>query len=691
VWGARELGRRAILLTALTTVGVLIRPGVASAHAAFVSARPEPGAELSSAPGVVDLNFSEPPIARLSSATVTDPDGRTFRGGPTGDREIRVPVSSNAPGVYEVTWMTVSPVDGHALRGSFRFGVGVPPGPGSVGSTTDEPQRADLLLAIGRAIEYMALLLAVGMLLLSRLARRQPGLMWVRPRLLPAIVVAFAGGTAVVLGEAFLAGGTRSLSALDSYFLTGLPGVARLTRVAGEGLAVLLALRRRSPVLPVGVAVIALAAAGHAAAVSPRWWGITVDVVHLVAGGLWAGGILGLATLRPPGGWRHGEGRALLDRFTPVALPAFVATIGFGVLRGTQELAAFDDLFDTSYGRVVLLKILGVLFMVPLSTLLWLRISRSARGEAAVAVLVIAAAALLAAYPLPPARLGEAEAREAHPRGESALPRSGDVTLGGSAGEVLVGLTVRPGLPGSNELLVYVLPLDGEEAAEDVPVRVSVSGRTDPMEICGPTCRRSEIELRGGERVRVHVGGPAGGTSTFPLPSLPPPDGRELFGKMQGRMHQLRTYRLDEVLSSGRASFRATYAFEAPDRMRIAGEKGVERIIIGEREWRREGAGGRWEEESAFPPSVPSFIWDSGEGPTAPTIVARDRLARVETTVLSFAGGPSGTAIWFRLWIDPGGLVRRAEMRAIGHFMDHRYFAFDAPFHIEPPTEEGRQ
>jgi hypothetical protein len=240
------------------------------------------------------------------------------------------------------------------------------------------------------------------------------------------------------------------------------------------------------------------------------------------------------------------------------------------------------------------------------------------------------------------------------------------VTLGGSAGEVLVGLTVRPGTPGPNEILVYVLPLEGEEAAEGIPVRISLSGRTEDMEVCGPTCRRSETELRGGERVRVHVGGPAGGTSTFCLPSLPPPDGGELFDKMQDRMHQLRTYRIDEVLSSGRATVRATYAFEAPDRMRIAVEEGAERIVIGDREWRRDaGPGDPWEEESAFPPRVPTFIWDSSEGPTAPTIVGRDRLEGVDTTVLSFVGGPGGTAIWFRLWIDRGGLVRLSEMRAM--------------------------
>jgi hypothetical protein len=69
--------------------------------------------------------------------------------------------------------------------------------------------------------------------------------------------------------------------------------------------------------------------------------------------------------------------------------------------------------------------------------------------------------------------------------------------------------------------------------------------------------------------------------------------------------------------------------------------------------------------------------------------VGRDRVEGVDTTVLSFVGGPGGTAIWFRMWVDPRGLVRRAEMRAIGHFMNHRYFSFGAPLQIEPPGQEG--
>ncbi|MGH2674571.1 MAG: copper resistance CopC/CopD family protein [Actinomycetota bacterium] len=686
-------GRALLGAGAITILLVLAGGSEASAHAALVSSEPEPGAGVSSAPGVVVLRFSEPLIERLSRAMVLDPDGDTHAGRVSGEREVRVPLATNAPGVYEVEWTTVSPVDGHTLQGSFRFGVGVSPGTGAEGETGTDPQRADLLIAVARSVEYAALLLALGMLVLRRMARREPAISWVRLRLVPVLAVALVSGAVVVLGEAVLAAGSLSPGRMAAYFTSGVPGIARLVRVGAEALALLAALRGRSPALYLAVTVVALASAGHAAAVSPRWWGVGVDAAHLLAAGIWAGGIIALATMRPPGGWQGQQGRGLLDRFSAVALTAFVLTVGFGVLRGVQELAGFSDLFDTSYGRVLGIKVLGVTAMVPLSVLVWLRIRGTPRVEAAVAVGVVAMAALLAAYPLPPARLDEAEAGEEPSRQASALPREGDLTMGGEAGEVLLGLTIRPAEPGSNEVLVYVLPLEGEEAARGVAVTLSTGDRRREATDCGPTCRRAELDLVGGEELAVTAGGGAGGTHVFRIPALPAAGGSALFARMQERMHELRTYRLEEVLSSGRATVRADYAFQAPDRMRIEVDSGSQRVIVGNREWSRDRPGEPWQQDSAIPPQVPRFIWDFGRDPVAPNVLGRRRVAGAPATVLSFFGGSGGTPIWFRLWVDDQGLVRRAEMRAQGHFMDHSYFAYDSTFRVVPPIgpAKGRE
>jgi copper transport protein len=684
----RTNASRGALVALIAALLLLVIPKSAGAHAAFVSSDPPPGAELSSAPGVVVLRFTEPLIARLSGAVVTDPQGQQFEGRVAGERQMTVPLATNAPGVYEVEWTTVSPVDGHTLRGAFRFGVGVAPGEGAEGATGTEPTRADLFLAVARAIEYTALLLAVGMVLLRRLARRPPQVDWTNLRVAWPVGLALVSGLGVVLGEALVAAGSPSPGEVAAYFTSGIPGVARLARVGLEALAVAAVVQRRSPAPSLAGALVALAAAGHAAAVTPRWWGIGVDALHLLAAGVWAGGVMALATIRPPGGWRGPEARVLLDRFSPVALAAFVATVGFGVLRGTQELSAFADLFTTSYGRVLGLKVLGVLIMVPLSTLLWLRLRGTPRMEAAVAGLVIALAALLAAYPLPPARLGEAEAAEQPIAGAAALPGEGDLTLGGDAGEVLVGLTIRPAEAGPNEALLYVLPLEGEEASAGLRVRISTGGPAVLAEDCGLTCRRAELMLRGEKRVEVHVAGKTGGTAIFDIPALPPPDGTALYERMQARMHALKTYRLEETLSSGRAVVRADYAFQAPNRMRIRVDSGSERVIVGDREWRREGPGDRWRADQAIPPEVPKFIWDFGRDPVGLRVLGKEELEGIGTTVLSFFGGSGNIPIWYRLWVDSQGLVLRAEMRAQGHFMDHLYFDFGAPFQVEPPTAD---
>jgi len=115
----------------LATLAVIAVPGVASAHAVLASTQPQAGARLGTAPGVVVLEFTEPLNQKLSRATVTDPTGRRFTSGVSTGQEIRVSLSTNAPGIYIVQWVSVSTLDGHAILGLFQFGVGVSPDAGS--------------------------------------------------------------------------------------------------------------------------------------------------------------------------------------------------------------------------------------------------------------------------------------------------------------------------------------------------------------------------------------------------------------------------------------------------------------------------------------------------------------------------------------------------------------------------------
>ncbi|MBO0685418.1 MAG: copper resistance protein CopC, partial [Candidatus Dormibacteraeota bacterium] len=122
-------------------------PVVALAHASLVTSSPQAGQHLGTAPGAVQLVFSEPVNTRLSSVLVATPDGRSYRG--TIDRQgtARVPLATDEVGVYSVRWSTVSAVDGHRLQGQFTFGVGVAAGGGAPAGGGGEASPGSVALA----------------------------------------------------------------------------------------------------------------------------------------------------------------------------------------------------------------------------------------------------------------------------------------------------------------------------------------------------------------------------------------------------------------------------------------------------------------------------------------------------------------------------------------------------------------
>ena len=250
------------------------------------------------------------------------------------------------------------------------------------------PPPTDLAVAALRWLEYAGLLAFVGVLVVRRLAAMRPAITWARPSMQPALAAAFVGGLAVV--------------SIDAVRL-GHPSVSGIVRVAAEGVALGLCIRGYPVVVPPGIlAAAALAFAGHAAMINPPAGAIFTDATHVLSAGAWAGGILALATLRPPAGWGADEGRAMIQRFGRVAFLAFTITALTGVLRASEELRGFDDLWGTPYGLVLSLKTAGVLVMVAMSVVVWRRGFQHARAEGALVLIVLAATAMLAAFPMPP-------------------------------------------------------------------------------------------------------------------------------------------------------------------------------------------------------------------------------------------------------------------------------------------------
>lgn len=264
------------------------------------------------------------------------------------------------------------------------------------------PWGADLAIGALRWIEYAGLIYVMGVFVVRRLSALSPQIAWARPRMDRALAGALVGGLGVVVAQSLVAG--HSMAGAVAFLFGDPAGWVRVARVAAEGLALALCLRGRRMAAPAAIfAAASLAFAGHAAAQGQPAGPIFADALHILSAGVWAGGIIALATLHPPGGWSGEEGRAMLVRFGRVALIAFAITAMTGVLAAAPMLGSPSDLWTSTYGVVLSVKTAGVLVMVVLSGLAWRRGFGLIRFEAALALAVLAATAVLAVSPVPAA------------------------------------------------------------------------------------------------------------------------------------------------------------------------------------------------------------------------------------------------------------------------------------------------
>ena len=125
---------------------------------------------------------------------------------------------------------------------------------------------------------------------------------------------------------------------------------------------------------------------GHASVSSPLWLALINDVVHLCAGATWLAGIIVLA-IALPDAW---QGRTsfertqllweVVSRFSRMALIAIAVVAATGTLNSFLNMETPDDLIDSGYGRVVLIKIGLFLAVVALGAINHLHVRKTLAG-----------------------------------------------------------------------------------------------------------------------------------------------------------------------------------------------------------------------------------------------------------------------------------------------------------------------
>nr|WP_205775918.1 copper resistance protein CopC [Micromonospora tulbaghiae] len=358
----------------LLLVALLLVPATpAAAHAVLVSSSPAASAVVPEAPAQVVITFSEGVRKVPGKVRVIAPDGsRADRGEPTFQgAEVTIPVDPSAGrGTYLVSYRVIS-ADSHPVSGAFTYSVGAPSEPPTDSGTDNRANPVtENAVKVAKYAGYTGLLLLVGPALVlaalwpRRLSRRGPArLAWTGLGLLAAATLAevwlqvpyvnggglfdvTGSGLGDVLGSAY---GTTHLVRLGllaaAVFLLRPLFAGPIGRTDGIILAVL-----------GGAALFTWPLAGHAAASPAPAVSVVVDAVHLGGMAVWLGGLVMLAVFL----LRRADEREL-DAILPIwsrwAALAVAALLLAGTVQGLIEVASIQALFDTTYGRLLLAKI----------------------------------------------------------------------------------------------------------------------------------------------------------------------------------------------------------------------------------------------------------------------------------------------------------------------------------------------
>ncbi|WP_020388766.1 CopD family protein [Kribbella catacumbae] len=483
----------------------------ASAHANLVSTDPGEGAVLQVAPKQIRFTFDEAVRGVPDGVQVFDSSGGPVEASATvSGVELKVALSKPPRnGTTVIVWRVVSE-DGHPIGGSLTFSVGAPtagatPPPSDSAGTPEVPWA----LTLARWLSYLALFLAAGLVAFAALflpgdqqvngARRR---LAVSARAAAAVAaVAWLAGlplTGIYLldgGPTLLTrGSTWSSLPLTEYAVPAIVVAGLLLAVAllGRGLPPPAGeradgrprLRRGAAVVAAAAAVMAPALTGHTRAASPEILVVGVDMLHLLAGSIWLGGLAALAMTLPDLSGRGAVAAEVLTRFSTTAAGVLAALVAAGFVLAWRILGSWGPLLDTTYGQLLLVKIGIVLVAIAIAA--WNRWSllprlkratkqqdRRAHSRPVLRATAIEAAVLVTVLLVTGFLVDKSP--EGDPAPASTVAKTEPGTRSTTLGEIQLQATLAPLTRGPNTVTIKLTTATGEPTEGVAPPLVRLS------------------------------------------------------------------------------------------------------------------------------------------------------------------------------------------------------------------------
>jgi copper transport protein len=473
-----RLARGMAVVGALVAFSVLAPAAPAQAHAFLENSNPADGSVVATAPATLRLSFSESVVLTSMLIDLVDAHGRHVAptavrlqsAGKPGLTEDPVAIVADLPdlvrGVYRVAWETLSSDDLHRSAGVLVFGVGAGQSVQAAGLKEAQPRIDEASL---RWLVLMSLALCLGGALSSLVLGRDnspQGVSATRAATRWSLAGAAAGTvlTVLLLADQLAPGDTGARQLLFGWY-----GERWLLREVGFVLllwSTLLVLRERMPRLrawlflwAAAMASVGTALLGHAGADTRlSVTRVAADAAHLAAATTWAGTLVVLTLVVGPrlltGALGSGVVRGVLRSFGVPAAACVSVMVVTGVYLTSEVIGSVDAALLTTYGRVLLLKIVVAALGGALALVTHLRLRRrnpkalprrAVAIEAGAAVVALGLAALLTS--------GQPALEPQFVSSPAAVPSQ---VVDGPVADLQESVSISPNLPGANVVMVSV-------------------------------------------------------------------------------------------------------------------------------------------------------------------------------------------------------------------------------------------
>lgn len=480
---------RKLLLAFAVAAGVLSPATVSFAHAGLLGSEPAASSVLAESPTEIVLRFDESLEPVFESIRILDPTGALVVAAVAQRDKVdhsivrgKIPVLED--GTYVVFWRVTS-ADGNPVSGAFQFSIGanqedVTNTVGDFLHASHSESSGSTFSILLRWTVYLGSIVLIGSVVLMSLITRADELDERSRRVVWGAWLLATVGSAVSLfyyGSNATGAGFYSPSLIGQTMQTMYGQMTSLRLLLLACLAVAISLCRQisqsrwtAIVLTASVLIIlTFSLSGHAFVQSPAALSVLIDIVHLTAASVWIGGVVMLG-IGGKSWYLNHDGRAI-RRFSRLAGWCVSTVVVSGVAQAWLMMGSFGALFDTAYGRTLLVKTSAVLMVIALGLLL--RVTIRSRGAASVkrivgvetiiGIVIIAITSLLVGTPT----------RE--------VPITKPFTVALVRSNVIANITITPARVGRAEVHITIVPPGGAfNQVDSVTARMSLPERNIP-------------------------------------------------------------------------------------------------------------------------------------------------------------------------------------------------------------------